>query len=53
MGPDTDEMSVEFTRLTESDRSEGTARISYATRSKKLASEMSLLQEIATKQNIS
>lgn len=60
-GSETDEMSVEFTRLTESsDRSgsssytEGTARISYSTRSKRMAqSDMSLLQEIASKQNIS
>lgn len=53
MGPETDEMSVEFTRLTDNDRSEATARISYSTRSKKLTSDMSLLQEIATKQNLS
>lgn len=61
MGPETDEMSVEFTRLTEtttaSSASSGdnaTARISYSTRSKRLTgSDMSLLQEIATKQNLS
>ncbi|KAJ6218525.1 hypothetical protein RDWZM_009682 [Blomia tropicalis] len=45
---DGDEMAVEFTRLTDNDRlGEPTARISYSTRSKR-----SLLEEIATKQNI-
>lgn len=58
MGPETDEMSVEFTRLTEtttaSSGDNATARISYSTRSKRLTgSDMSLLQEIATKQNLS
>ena len=61
MGPETDEMSVEFTRLTENDRLGGssgngdgaTARISYSTRSKRSdMRSVSLLQEIATKQNI-
>lgn len=53
MTADTDEMSVEFTRLTDNDLNDGQARINYSGRSKKPTCEMSLLQELATKRNIS
>ncbi|KAH7641707.1 wnt ligand secretion mediator isoform X1 [Dermatophagoides farinae] len=57
---DTDEMSVEFTRLTDNDLNDGQARINYSGTSgqrrnpnQKPQYEMSLLQELATKRNIS
>ncbi|KAH9426793.1 hypothetical protein DERP_002893 [Dermatophagoides pteronyssinus] len=57
---DTDEMSVEFTRLTDNDLNDGQARINYSGISGRRQNpnpkpqyEMSLLQELATKRNIS
>lgn len=56
-GSDTDEMSVEFTRLTDNDLNDGQARINYSgisrQQNQKPQYEMSLLQELATKRNIS
>ena len=59
-GSDTDEMSVEFTRLTDNDLNDGQARINYSGISGRRQNpnpkpqyEMSLLQELATKRNIS